>query len=301
MKKLSCSKAKEIDLVDYLASLGHFPQRIKNDDHWYYSPFRSERTPSFKVNKALNLWYDFGEGQGGDLIDFGVKFFRCSINELLEKLGAVSRLGFSFHPQSSAGEKKAPSDSKTLITSIHPLASKSLLEYFQKRCIPVEIAGQFCKEVDFILYGKKHTAIGFQNSAGGYELRNENFKGSSSPKDVTFVDNNLSKLSVFEGFFSYLSFQTIRQNNYHPLTNFLVLNSLSFFQKSREKMERHEQIHLYLDRDSAGKNCTQQALMWDKTKYVDCSKRYEKRKDLNDWLINQEDRQKQSFRHGRHL
>src|SRR5258708_35499421 len=106
MKKLSCSQAKEIDLVDYLASLGHYPQRIKNDDHWYYSPFRGEKTPSFKVNKALNLWYDFGEGQGGDLIDFGVRFFQCSIIDLLEKLSEVTRLGFSFHPPSLAVDKK---------------------------------------------------------------------------------------------------------------------------------------------------------------------------------------------------
>ena len=301
MKKLSCSQAKEIDLVDYLASLGHYPQRIKNDDHWYYSPFRSEKTPSFKVNRALNLWYDFGEGNGGDLIDFGVRYFKCPINELLEKLVGVSRLGFSFHPLSFAVEKKETSDSKILISDKRPLASKPLLDYLKKRGIPVEIAEQYCTEIDFILYGKKQTAIGFKNNAGGYELRNENFKGGSSPKDVTFLDYNQPKLSVFEGFFSYLSFQTINQNNYHPLTNFLVLNSLSFFQKSREKMEEHEQIHLYLDRDSAGKNCTEQALMWDKTKYVDCSKRYEKRKDLNDWLINHEDQKKQSLRSGRHL
>ncbi len=301
MKKLSCSQAKEIDLVDYLASIGHHPQRIKNDDHWYYSPFRSERTPSFKVNKALNLWYDFGEGQGGDLIDFGVRFFRCSINELLEKLGQVSRLGFSFQPQNSAVEKKGTSDSKILITNIRTLASKPLLEYLQKRHIPIEIAEQFCKEIDFILYGKKHTAIGFQNNAGGFELRNENFKGSSSPKDITFVDNSRPNITVFEGFFSYLSFQTISKNNFPTLTNFLVLNSLSFFQKSREKMERHEQIYLYLDKDNAGKSCTEQALQWDKTKYIDRSKFYENRKDLNEWLINHEDRKKQSLRSGRHL
>jgi hypothetical protein len=30
-------------------------------------------------------------------------------------------------------------------------------------------------KADFTLYGKKHTAIGFQNKSGGYELGNEHF------------------------------------------------------------------------------------------------------------------------------
>ncbi|MDQ2719349.1 MAG: toprim domain-containing protein [Bacteroidota bacterium] len=37
------------------------------------------------------------------------------------------------------------------------------------------------------------------------------------------------------------------------LTNFLVLNSLSFFERSVLLMEKHESIHLYLDNDDAGK------------------------------------------------
>ena len=45
----------------------------------------------------------------------------------------------------------------------------------------------FAGKLTFRLYDKKHTAIGFQNSAGGYELRNEYFKGSSSPKDITLT------------------------------------------------------------------------------------------------------------------
>src|SRR5205814_954593 len=101
---------------------------------------------------------------------------------------------------SFAVEKKDTSDNKILIIGIQPLVSKPLLEYLQKRCIPVEIADQFCKEIEFILYGQKHTAIGFKNNAGGYELRSESFKGSSSPKDLTFFANKQANLSVFEGF-----------------------------------------------------------------------------------------------------
>jgi hypothetical protein len=94
--------------------------------------------------------------------------------------------------------------------------------------------------VDFELYGKKHTVIGFQNNSGGYELRSDYFKGSSSPKDVTLINQNSNKISVFEGFFSFLSFQSFHQGKAQQSTNFLVLNSLAFFEKSRSVMEKYD-------------------------------------------------------------
>lgn len=307
MKKLSCAEARQIDLVDWLASLGHDPKKIRKQDYWYCSPFRDEKTPSFKVNRNRNIWFDFGDGKGGDIVDFGVRYFNCSVGELLQKLSYKQTLNLSFHPP-LAGEKKDDAKGKILILDEYPLSSKALLQYLQKRCIAVEIAERFCKEIDFLLYGKKYTAIGFQNNAGGYELRSENFKGSSSPKDITFVDHMQQKVAVFEGFFNYLSFQTITLNKSKELTilpdsqaNFLILNSLSFFEKSREKMESHQQIHLFLDRDKAGLKGTQHALQWS-GKYIDQSTRYKLFKDLNEYLIkNQELQQKQSPRLGRHL
>jgi hypothetical protein len=140
------------------------------------------------------------------------------------------------------------------------LAEISLLKYLEKRHIPLPIAEKFCKEIDFLLYGKTRTVIGFRNNAGGYELRSNNFKGSSSPKEVTFFDHNKERLNVFKGFFNFLSHQTMNKDKIQPLTNFLVLNSLSFFLKERERMEQHQQIHLFLDRDSAAKKFTQQAM-----------------------------------------
>jgi hypothetical protein len=181
------------------------------------------------------------------------------------------------------------------------LAANELLNYLQKRCIPLEIASRFCKEVDFLLYGKKHTVIGFQNNAGGYELRSENFKGSSSPKDITLIDNRTNDVVVFEGFFNFLSFCTVNKKLTAPLSNCLVLNSLSFFEKSRSLMEKYSRVHLILDRDSAGKHWTKQALQWAGDRYIDRSDFYQDHKDLNDWLIHHQPSQKQSQKIGRKL
>lgn len=302
MKKLSCADARQIDMVDYLASLGHHPQKIRNQDYWYCSPLRmGERTPSFKVNRARGIWFDFGDGKGGDIIDFGVQYFKCSINELLEKLSTdpVTR-SLSFHrhfpngatnskqPSQSvtpAGEKKEPAGSHILIIDEHALAAASLLQYLQTRCIPVEIARHFCREVNFELYSRRHIAIGFKNDKGGFELRNEYFKGSSSPKATTFYDKGRSEVTVFEGFFDFLSFQALHPDNSALNTNFLVLNSLVFFHQSKVIMDKHQTVNLYLDQNKQGMDYTRQALNWDQKKYHDRSIIFRQGQDMNDWFI----------------
>ncbi|PWT74947.1 MAG: DNA primase [Bacteroidetes bacterium] len=290
LNKLSCKEARGIDLVEYLGSLGYTPKKIRSQDYWYCSPLRDEKTASFKVNRARNIWFDFGEGKGGDLIDFGTRYFKCSVNELLEKLSQTPMSHhFSFHQPSIAGEKNQPDAGKILILEQRPLTNPSLLLYLQKRCIPLGIAQQFCREIDFEMYGKKSTAIGFRNDKGGFELRNENFKGSNSPKASTFYDKASPEVTVFEGFFDFLSFNALHKNDLKALTkNFLVLNSLSFFHQVKDLMDKHQRVNLYLDRDKQGMKCTRQALQWDERKYKDFSKSFREGQDLNDWFVERQ-------------
>ncbi|MEJ7674980.1 MAG: toprim domain-containing protein [Chitinophagaceae bacterium] len=76
----------------------------------------------------------------------------------------------------------------------------------------------------------------------------------------------------------------MNQNQQHHLTNFLVLNSLSFFERSLLLMEKHESIHLFLDNDEAGRKCTSLAQKRS-LKFRDESKLYEGCKDLNEWKM----------------
>jgi len=291
--KLSCEEARKIDLVDYLAHLGHYHRHIRRNEYWYISPLRDEKTASFKVNKKLNLWFDHGMGKGGNTVDFGVLYHRCQIPELLLRLSQYQTgRSFSFReplpsPLVGAGEKEESPEGKIVILDARPLAAKSLIDYLHSRKIPLDIATRSCQEVDFTLYGKQHTVIGFANRSGGYELRSEHFKGSSSPKDITFIDTQTDEVAVFEGFFNYLSFLTINRDKHPPLNNCLVLNSLAFLERSRTLMEQYRRIHLILDRDIAGKNFTNKALQWVPNKYIDRSDYYQGHKDLNEWLIHQ--------------
>ena len=307
MEKMMCADAKQLDLVDYLATLGHQPAKVRNQDYWYLSPLRKEKTPSFKVNRSLNVWYDHGTGKGGDLVDFGTQYHQCNVRELLDRLSEYrpgNSLSFqqpSFSQPQGAGEKKDSPDSKIVILDTRPLSDRVLVDYLEKRGIPLDIAQRSCREVDFRLYGKQQTVIGFVNRSGGYELRSEHFKGSSAPKDISFIDNRTDQIAVFEGFFNYLSFQTINKNQQAPLSNCLVLNSLSFMERSRPLMEQHAHVHLVLDRDAAGRANTLKTLEWDRGKYIDRSDFYQGRKDLNEWLIHRDHSREVSQRIGRRL
>lgn len=293
MEKLNCKTANQMDLVTYLESLGHEPSKIKNIDYWYLSPLRNEHTPSFKVSRKLNLWYDHAIGKGGNLVDFGIAYFRCSVSEFLQLLNGNNispAVGFPInnnYRQSSSSIGTREDDihfNRIIIVDVRTLESKLLLDYLEKRCIGKELAKQHCKEVDFSLNGRKQTVIGFENVSGGYELRGEKFKGSSSPKNITFINTQNRSVAVFEGFFDYLSFMEINQKSDKLQTNFLILNSLSFFNKSWELMDKHEKVNLYLDRDAVGMKYTQEALRRQPEKYVDQSFLYEQKKDLNEWL-----------------
>lgn len=311
MEKLTCATAKQIDFVDFLASLGYEPSKIRNSDYWYQSPLRNEQTASFKVNRKLNVWYDHGLGKGGDLIDFGKEYFRCTTSELLQKLSTDNAETFLFHKQEktkqsnisnsiSAGEKKKDDEGKILVTDSRVISDIRLTGYLEKRNIPLEVARQYCHEVDFLLYSEKQTAIGFKNDSGGYELRSEYFKGSSSPKAISFIDVGAKSLNVFEGFFDFLSYKAMTQKVAEPPPNILVLNSLAFFQKSGELMEKHERVNLYLDRDEAGMKITKEALEINPEKFIDQSSLYKNQKDLNDWL-KQPEALKPVKKHGRSI
>ena len=177
------------------------------------------------------------------------------------------------------------------ITGVATLSTPALLSYLNKRCIDSETTMQYCREIHYTANNKPYYAIGFQNDAGGYELRNEYFQGSLSPKGITSIKQKELQHScyVFEGFVDYLSFLVLR-NKYNPNipgTNnqdYIILNSVNNIAKALDCLESYDEIHCFLDNDAAG----EQAFLKIRQKFDmqvrDASKHYAKHKDLNDYL-----------------
>lgn len=124
---MNIETAKQINLADYLHSLGYSPVKQQGINLWYKSPLREEAEASFKVNTERNLWYDFGLGKGGGIIELAAHLYATDhVPYLLERIAEqtphVHPVSFSFGKQDSFG----PSFQQLEIV---PLSSPALLAY----------------------------------------------------------------------------------------------------------------------------------------------------------------------------
>ncbi|OKL39995.1 toprim domain-containing protein [Pontibacter flavimaris] len=298
----------ELAITDFLARQGFQPARKNGLDWWYISPIRApERTPSFKVNTRLNRWYDHGTGEGGKVFDLAMRLHRtASIREVIQLLASnsFSSSSSTFHPiraKKSLGHGKSPVRETDSLTTIRVLEAKPmeagspLSAYLQHRGISMGTASPYCREVSFTIGERQYEAVGFANRSGGYELRNSWFKGSSSPKDITFIDKGKGTVCLLEGFMDFLSLLELRPHLRHT-SNFLVLNSLSQLGKSLEVLGQHQKVLLFLDQDQPGRRATER-LLRSEPNSRDLSSFYLKHKDVNAYLVARKGRAKQ-FRLG---
>lgn len=278
---ISWEKLREIDLVGFLTSIGYEPANIKGLNYWYRSPLRSEKTPSFKVNARLNRWHDFGTGKGGSIIDFCLEYYQKDFTEIVQLLSGQANMPARKFPEIPGGAQPI------LVTGEKPITSPALLGYLKSRGIPTQIAEEYLKEVNFSLNGKSLFALGFKNDLGGYEIRNQFFKGSSTPKAVSSISNRHGRLAVFEGFFDFLSYLTLRSETKWPITDYLILNSLSLLERSIPLVLDYQAVSLYLDNDSAGQKATKYLL--DKSQiFQDGSVHYKGCQDLNEFVVSRQ-------------
>lgn len=282
---ISFREANAIPITEYLATMGHEPKIIRGNDHWYLSPFRDERHPSFKVNSRLNLWYDHGSGVGGTLIDLGLKLENTNYQGIIEKL---AKGNYSSLPISVNQRSPDPIQSKLEILSARSIINPQLISYLDSRGISPKTAEQYCKEIEFRMNNRIYVAIGFPNRSGGYELRNEWFKGSSSPKDITTFHNGSDKICITEGFIDFLSLNEINHPGIKRLSSrsdFIILNSLSFLKRCEPIIKSHERAVLFLDNDAPGQKAKADLTSL-KIEFEDASVFYAFHKDLNEFLMD---------------
>lgn len=286
---MNIDQIKQIKLQDFLATMDCKPVKQYGVNLMYLSPFRMEKHASFKVNTELNLWYDFGIGRGGNIID------------LAELLYNSSNVSYLIHQI----ERNAPSSVSVSLPTVKPIAAHNsfenlqvlsithpaLIKYLRERCIDIEIARTECKELHFDTKGKHYFGIGFPNIAGGYEIRNPFFKGGITPKDISLFHNEESRQTcfVFEGFMDFLSFMMLRrkENDGPKRQDYLILNSVSNVQKALEPLSHYENVQCFLDNDEAGRKAYQALLTGLKVPVADSSGLYADCKDLNEFLCHQ--------------
>lgn len=283
---MNSKQAKAEPLPAFLGRLGHEPTSIRGPDVWYRSPFRpDERTPSFKVDSQKNVWYDHGMGVGGTIIDLMMHLEGdTDMARVLERIGSV--LGDA--PQArqvvvptihASAEKKA----SPIIETVGRIEDKILEAYVQTRGIPMDLARLYLQEVAYRVGEHRYRALGFANDAGGFEVRNANFKGSLGHKDISYLPlPGSGRAAVFEGFFDFLSVLAHYQKD-RAEANVLVLNSMALMERgvSRLQTAKVDKLYAYLDHDSAGEKGLEHLREQAQWQLIDASSLYAGHKDAN--------------------
>lgn len=270
---------KRLSIRDYLSRRGIRPARENARCGFYLSPLRTEHTPSFKVDYALNLWYDFGTDKGGSIIDLVMGLENC------DKLQAIRLLDSGeISPVALATASATPTVPALRILAHTPLQHAALIGYLRERGISPAIAAMYCRQVRYVVGGREFFAIGFQNDAGGWELRSEHFKGGSTPKHITTIDNHTDTCIAFEGFMDFLSYLALKRAERLRI-DAVVLNSVVNIGKAIPFLQRHRAVHTFFDNDEAGRRATAQVQqLAPAVEVVDQSHFYRNHNDLNNYL-----------------
>lgn len=291
---MNIEEAKRISIVELLKREGFTAVVVRGRKHWYCSPLRKERTPSFMVNDARNDWYDFGLAEGGDIVELAKRLYGLdSVSETLRILSGGDNRQLVRKPD-VAKNRQVETAQRMQNVEVLPLRSHALLSYLTSRRVDTEIGRMYCREIHYDVYGKHYYAIAFGNISGGYELRSMYFKGCIYKKDITLIAHSFGTKQagcmVFEGFMDFLSYLTAarRGDKYMQMDepcDYLVMNSVSNLRKSLQHLGQYEHIHCFLDNDLAGqKTCETIASLYE-NRVSDESFRYADYKDLNDYLL----------------
>ena len=303
MKEEDLSAIKRYSIVEYLEKKGIKPARKTPTYAVYRSPLREEVHPSFKVDREKNLWIDYAEGRGGSIIDLCMRLEGCTLSEAICRLGQKALERTAYCSSSSKREISISPNQRENVTasgarrqiSISDTLPPHLQEYLKKeRCIDLEKATPFLKCISYEVRGRRYEAIGFANSSGGYELRdNHLFKGTIAPKDITPIfEDKAQPVCLFEGFMDFLSFLSMKGE----VTNqCLVMNSVSNVARSIHYLNKRNITFVcaFLDNDDAGRKAVQEFVNAG-FKVEDITVYYRDFKDLNDFHISRVREQQKS-------
>ena len=271
---------REIPIADFLNAMGVRPAKQRGQVLWYSAPYRTERTPSFKVDTTKNVWFDFGTGNGGDIFDLAGAFIGSE--DFLLRAAFIAKSGACPLPvmtQSPRNKEREPAFEDIWV---RPLLNGRLLGYLKERGIDAHVAIPNCEEVRYRVRGKRYYAIGFRNRSGGMELRNRFFKGCIPPKDISLKRSGADVCAVFEGFMDYLSAMQLGI----IASDWLVLNSVSNVEKALQVLGDYQRIECYLDNDNAGRRTFQRLQECFGEKVIGRSSLYAGHKDLNEYLLS---------------
>lgn len=293
---MNCAQAKTIPIPAFLAALGLTPSRHDGNGTYYHSPLSlsGDATPSFQVSHDGRVFHDWSTGCHGDIVDLAKAMVNnASTSDALAFIEGYAGQIIPFPVRASLPYQRTK-ESAIVVESVVPLQTKCLLGYLWGRGIHRSIAVSYCVEVHFHFATspeKHYYSVGWENNAGGYELRNKvmDHVRTISPKDITTVgDLGACPFYVFEGFIDFLSAVQMGITDVTS-ANAIVLNSTALVERAIASLAAYDasKIICLLDGDDSGRRATK-AILEAFPQAVDSSSFYRRKNfnDLNDFLVS---------------
>ncbi len=210
---IDTEKLKTIDAESVLSVLGLPYKRIVGRI-MAHATYRGENAPSISIQERHGkwLWKDFGDETGGSWIDIvmavnnfdylGAIKFLNNIENSEVNIENYEKKNFSFGGQN---KKSAIIE----ITSIAGITEGGLIDYLRSRAI--SFIPDWLKQINYSVIKNNKTylnsALGIENSAGGYALRNPKIKMNIGKSAYSSFVMNAQREFVFitEGMFDGLT------------------------------------------------------------------------------------------------
>lgn len=264
---MNIEKIKDTILIsDFLARLGYAPSRKSGGELFYSAPHRRDDNPSMTVNDSKGLWFDHGDGKGGNIIDLGLLVFNTSdVKEVVQKINSIyGEADISYMEAKRADLSRLEQRKAHELVKVQPLGKNlAISSYLDERgVLDAAIRTNLIKEVYYDYTNdrgekKRFFGAGWQNRAGGWEVRSKYGKVCIASRDVTFLSGTGNdKVNVFEGMMDFLT--AIQERTASVKDTNIILNGLAMYEQgiSLIRQQPVNEINLFFDHGEGGDKFT---------------------------------------------
>ena len=146
ISKITIDKVFETAVVEEV--IGDFIQLKKSGSNYKgLSPFTDEKTPSFMVSPAKQIWKDFSSGKGGNVIAFLMEHEQLSYPEAIKYL--AKKYNIEIEETQLSDKQKEKINEKEKLFIITDIAKNYFIERFNKSEFGKNIAKSYMLERNF--------------------------------------------------------------------------------------------------------------------------------------------------------
>lgn len=195
------------DIVDVIS--GYVKLQKKGSNYFGLCPFHNEKSPSFSVAPAKQMYYCFGCGAGGNVITFIMEYENYSFREALQLL--ADRAGVTLPTQEYSKEAREQADLRAALLEINKLAAN----YFYRQLGQPEgkFGYDYLKNRELTDETIRHFGLGFANKTGDDLYRYLKNKGYSDSllKETGLV--SIEERGAHDKFWNRVMFPIMDVNN----------------------------------------------------------------------------------------